>query len=389
MRLPNTTALCALMIGLAASGCAADQPAAKPAPPEVGVVTLKEEAVTVTDDLPGRVVAFETSEVRPQISGIVRRRLFTEGGTVRAGQVLYEIEDAPYRATAANARGQLARAEAAIDASRLQAERYRDLVKINAVSKQESENADAAARQARADVVAMRAALDGAQVNLGFTHVRAPISGRIGRSLFTPGTLVQAGQAGALATIQRTDKVYLDLTQSAADVITLREAIANGSLSTDAGGGLSVRMILPNGKPYAIEGRLQFADVSVDETTGAVTLRAIFPNPDGILLPGMYARAQVAQGVARKGLLAPQKGITRDERGRAVALVVNAKNVVEQRPVQTDRVIGDKWLISSGLRAGDRLIVDGLLAARPGTTVTPRPPAVEGGAKPAAAKTGN
>lgn len=361
-------------------GCGAQEPE-KTAPPEVGVVTIKSEPAVLTSELPGRIAAVETSEVRPQISGVIRRRLFEEGAFVHAGQVLYAIEDAPYRATLGTAQGGLARAQAAIEATRLQAERYRGLVKIDAVSRQEADNADAAARQALADVSAQRAAVEAARVNLGFTLIRAPISGRIGRSRFTPGALVQSGQPDPLATIQRTDRVYVDVTQSAAEILELKEATKTGGVVQDDGSA-RVALVLPNGKTYPVEGRLQFSEVTVDPTTGAVTLRASFPNGDGTLLPGMYVRARLIDGVRQNAILAPQRGISRNERGEPTALVVNRENKVEQRIVVTDRALGDRWVITSGLKPGDRLIVDGLLKAKPGGSVTPKP-AASGSPKPA------
>lgn len=365
----------ALLLGAIAltAGCGKKAPPPPP-PPQVGVVTLKEEPATLTSDLPGRVTALETSEVRPQISGVIRRRLFSEGGLVTAGQLLYEIEDAPYRAAVGTAKGNLARAQASIDASRLQAERYRSLIGINAVSRQDLDNAESTARQARADVAAQQGALQSAEVSLGFTRIRAPISGRIGRSLYTPGALVQAGQANALATILRTDSVYVDVTQSAAQILDLKTALADGGLSRDGKASARVRLILPNGKTYPVDGRLEFSEVSVDPQTGSVILRATFPNPDGLLLPGMYVRARLIEGVRQKAILAPQQGITRDPRGRATALVVNAQNKVEQRSVTADRPLGDKWIVTEGLKAGDRLIVEGLLSVKPGATVRPGPP---------------
>ncbi|MFT3965636.1 MAG: efflux RND transporter periplasmic adaptor subunit [Sphingobium sp.] len=364
-----------LLLGALAllGGCGARQ-APPPAPPQVGVVTLKEEAVTLTSELPGRVTAAETSEVRPQISGVIRRRLFSEGSMVRAGQVLYEIEDAPYRAALGTATGNLAKAEASIDATRLQAERYRSLIGINAVSKQDLDNAESSARGARADVAAQKSSVAAARVNLDFTRIRAPISGRIGRSLYTPGALVQAGQADALATILRTDSVYVDVTQSAAQILDLKTALAEGGLSRDGEGSARVQLILPNGKTYPVEGRLQFSEVSVDPQTGSVTLRATFPNKDGFLLPGMYVRARLVEGVRSKAILAPQQGIARDPRGRATALVVNAQDKVEQRQVMTDRPIGDKWVVTGGLKPGDRLIVEGLMGLQPGARVKPGAP---------------
>ena len=364
----------AVCIGLAVAiaGCGRPQPPPMP-PPTVGFVILKTEPVTLTTELPGRVSALESSDVRPQINGVIRRRDFVEGSVVKAGQVLYEIEDAPYRAAVLNAQGQLAQAQANIRSTQLQADRYRQLVALNGVSKQDADNADAAAAQAKATVVAQRGALQAAQVNLDFTRIRAPISGRIGRSLFTPGALVQSGQAGALATIQRMDQVYVDITQSAADLLSLRAAMSGGGIARPAPDSAQVQLVLPDGEVYPAEGVLRFADVTVDATTGAVILRATFPNADGVLLPGLYVRARVVEGVRQQGLLAPQAGVTHNERGQATALVVGPGNVVVQRIIKTDQAVGDKWVVTDGLKAGDRIIVDGLLNLFPGTKVSPRP----------------
>ncbi|MBD3762178.1 efflux RND transporter periplasmic adaptor subunit [Rhizorhabdus sp.] len=371
MRQPILPGFIALAAVLALTACSKEAPPAPP-PPQVGVVTLGSGAAPLQTELPGRISALETSEVRPQISGIVRDRLFQEGAMVRAGQTLYIIADAPYRATLGTAQANLARARASINATRLQAQRYRELVGMNAVSRQEADNADAAAQQAVAEVAAQRAAVRSAQIDLDFTRIKAPISGRIGRSAVTPGALVQAGQAEILATIQRTDQVYVDISQSAAQLLDLREAMRAGGVT--ASRAAPVRLILPNGKPYAREGRLQFSEVTVDPTSGAVTLRATFPNPDGMLLPGMFVRAQLTEGLRTNAVLAPQRGITRDQRGRAVALVVGRDNKVAQRFVTIDRPIGSNWIVSSGLRAGDRLIVEGMMAVRPGMVVTPAAP---------------
>jgi len=343
-------------------------------PPEVGVVTLKAESATLTTELPGRIVAMETSEVRPQISGVIRKRLFAEGSMVQAGQVLYEIEDAPYRAALGTAQGNLAQAQATIASTRAQAERYRSLIGINAVSRQELDNAEAAAKQATASVAAQKASVQAAQVNLGFTRIRAPISGRIGRSLYTVGALVQSGQADALATIQRTDRVYVDVTQSAAQLLDLKEALRSGGLSRESAESANVQLILPNDKIYPIAGRLEFSEVTVDPQSGGVTLRATFPNQNDTLLPGMYVRARLVEGIKQQAILAPQQGITRDPRGRATAMVVTAQNKVEQRQVVTGRIVGDKWVIASGLKAGDRLIVEGPVGLQPGAQVKPRAP---------------
>ena len=362
--------LLACASALALGGCG-EQPPPAPSPPSVGIVELTVQNAPLMTELPGRIAALETAEVRPQINGIIRRRLFAEGAQVRAGQMLYEIEDAPYRAALGQAQGALARAQASIRATALQAQRYRDLVGINAVSRQEADNAAASAQQARADVAAQQAAVQAARVNQDFTRIRAPISGRIGRSLFTPGALVQAGQADPLATIQRTDIVYVDVTQSAAQIIDLKQAMKAGGVGVAA--GARVQLLLPNGSTYPIEGRLQFSEVTVDPSSGAVTLRATFANPDGLLLPGMYVRARLVEGERSQVVLAPQQGISRDARGRATAMVVGTNNKAELRQVETDRAVGDKWIVTKGLKAGDRLIVEGLVNLRPGTVVKPGP----------------
>ena len=358
--------------GLALTACGKRPPPPMP-PPSVGYVVLRSEPVTLTADLPGRVSAMESSDVRPQINGVIRRRAFVEGSIVHAGQVLYEIEDSPYRAAELNARGQLAQAEANIAATQRQADRFRQLVAISGVSKQDADNAEAAAAQAKAAVTAQRGALMAAQVNLGFTRIRAPISGRIGRSLFTPGALVQNGQTEALATIQRMDQVYVDVTESAADLLNLRAAMQGGDVTRPGPESARVQLILPNGQIYPSEGVLKFADVTVDPTTGAVVVRAVFPNPNGVLLPGLYVRARVIEGVRQQGLLAPQAGVSHNERGLATALVVAPGNVVAQRTVTVEQAIGDKWVVTGGLKAGDKLIVDGLLNLHPGAKVDARP----------------
>lgn len=359
----------------------------KPAPPppqtpQVGVVQVTEQSVTLSSELPGRITAVETSEVRPQISGVIRRRLFAEGSMVKAGQTLYEIEDAPYRAALGTAQGQLGAAQAQINATRLQAQRYGELVRLNAVSKQEADNATGSAAQARANVASQRSAVESARVNLNFTRIKAPISGRIGRSLFTAGALVQTGQADPLATIQRTDTVYVDVTQSAAQLLDLKAAMQSGQI-TGGGEGARVQLILPNGQTYPIEGRLQFAEVTVDQSSGAVTLRAKFPNPTGMLLPGMYVRAKLVQGTQAKAMLVPQRAVSRDERGNPTVMVVGADNKIAPRTLQTTQTQGDNWLVTSGVKPGDRIIVEGGMMLRPGMEVkaTPWNP----NAKPAAA----
>ena len=359
-------------LALALTACGPPAPPPMP-PPQVGFVVLRTEPVTLTSELPGRVSALESSDVRPQINGVIRRRDFTEGSIVRAGQVLYEIDDAPYRAAVLTAQGQLAQAEANIRSTQLQADRYRQLVAVKGVSQQDADNADAAAAQAKAAVMAARGALKAAEVNLAYTRIRAPIAGRIGRSLFTPGALVQNGQSEALATIQRIDQVYVDLTQSAAELLDLRTALQGATQPGER--AARVQLVLPNGAVYPIDGQMRFEDITVDPTTGAVVVRATFANPSGALLPGLYVRARLTEGVLAQGLLAPQAGITRNERGQAVALVVGPGHVATPRMVETGQAIGDKWLIKSGLQPGDHLIVDGLVNLHPGAKVTPRPAA--------------
>ncbi len=355
------------------AGCGA-APQKAPPPPEVGVVSLRAEPVTLSTELPGRIAAVETSEVRPQVSGIIRRRLFEEGSIVHAGQVLYEIEDAPYRATLGTAIGNLATAQATVRSTQLQAERYNRLLTIKGVSQQDADNAAASAQQARATVQAQQAAVDSARVNLAFTRIRAPITGRTGRSLITVGALAQTGQADPLATIQRIDRVYVDVTEAAADLLNLKDAIRAGQLTHGGPDSARVQLILPNGKTYPIEGELQFSDVTVDPSSGSITIRATFPNPDGLLLPGMYVRARLVQGTSPQAILAPQQGITRNDHGDAVALVVDEQNKVEQRQVVTGQAVGDKWVITGGLNPGDRLIVEGQLTLKPGEQVQPRAP---------------
>ncbi len=362
----------AMVATLALCACA-KAPPPPPPPAAVGFVVLKAEPVTLTTELPGRISALETSDVRPQITGVVRQRLFVEGSIVHAGQVLYVIEDSAYRASVLNARGQLASAESTIRSTALQADRYRQLADAHAISKQDADNAEASAAQARAQVITARGSLQSALVNLGFTRVRAPITGRIGRSLFTPGALVSSGQSDALATIQRTDQVYVDLSQSAAQLLDLKAELASGGMRRDGDGSTPVQLVLPNGQVYPIKGKLRFAEVTVDQNTGSVTVRATFANPAGDLLPGLFVRARIIEGVQQQGILVPQAGIARNDRGDATALVLGPDNVVQSRLVTTRQTVGDKWLITSGLKPGDRVIVEGLVGVMPGMKVVPHP----------------
>ncbi len=344
-----------------------DAPPAR-GPAEVGVVTLKTQPVALTTELAGRTAASLSSDVRPQVGGIVKARKFEEGALVRAGQVLYLIDPATYQAAADQAAASLANAQAAVSAARLKDERYTDLLKIEGVSRQDADDAHAAYQQALAAVALQKAALASARINLEYTQVRAPISGRIGKSSVTPGALVTASQTDALATIRALDPIYVDLTQSSASLLRLRQLLsADGVLP----GSTAVKLKLEDGSSYARTGKLQFSEVAVDEATGSVTLRAEFPNPDGTLLPGMYVRAVLDEAVDQKGLLAPQQGISRDPKGQATALVVGDGDKVRSVVVTTQRSIGDQWLVSDGLSAGDRLVVEGSSKVKAGDTVKP------------------
>ncbi len=343
-----------------------------PGAPAVTVITVQTESVAVASELPGRTSPYQIAELRPQVTGIVKERLFNEGSEVKAGQVLYQIDPATYQAALDSAQANLARAEANLYAARLKAERYADLVKIEAVSKQANDEADAALKQAQADVGAAKAALDKTRIDLGFTRVTSPIAGRISRSAVTPGALVTANQADALATVQKLDPIYVDLTQSSADLLRMKRALESGRLQRVAGNTVPVQLVLEDGSVYGAEGKLAFSEVTVDEGTGSVTLRAVFPNPKGELLPGMYVRARLTQGVQDNAILVPHAAVTRDPRGNAMVMLVNAENTAEPRIVKTGQSIGDKWVVSEGLAPGDRVIVEGLQKARPGSPVQPQ-----------------
>ncbi|WP_275044687.1 efflux RND transporter periplasmic adaptor subunit [Sphingomonas endophytica] len=386
-------ALAAIMLApLAACGGKSESPEqqqqqqAQAGPPQVGVVTVQPQAVTLTTTLPGRTTAYETSEVRPQVNGLVTARLFTEGDTVRAGQPLYRIDAQPYQAQVASARAAVARARAAIASSAALQRRYGELVKINAIARQDYENAVTTAEQARADVAAQQAALRSAQIDLARTTIRAPISGRIGRSVTTTGALVSAAQTNPLTTIQRLDPIYVDVAQSSADLLKLRQQIAAGDLSR-GGTAARVRLRLEDGSVYPIEGKLQFADVSVDPNTGTQTIRAIFPNPRGLLLPGMYVRAELVEGTRSDAILVPQRAVTRDERGNPTVLVVGADGKLQPRSLTAPRTIGDNWLVTAGLKPGDKVVVEGAMMLRPGMPVkavpyNPNAPAAQPGGAP-------
>jgi len=363
----TTTATLVLGGLLVACGKAPEQQGPPPTP-RVSVMEVVPESVTLTTELPGRVAAFETSEVRPQVNGLILARLFDEGDQVRQGQPLYRIDPTPYQAQVASARAALTRARAATGSTAALARRYNQLVGINAISRQEAENARTGADQAVADVSAQQAALRSAQVDLGRTTVRAPISGRIGRSLSTTGALATAGQTTALTTIQRLDPVFVDIQQSSADVLALRQRLLAGELSR-GGGAARVRLRLEDGSVYPVEGQLKFADVTVDPATGSQVIRAVFPNPRGLLLPGMFARAELVEGTQARALLVPQRAVKRDERGQATVTVVGPDSKLATRTLQTSRTSGQNWVVTGGLKPGDRVVVEGGAMLQPGAQV--------------------
>jgi membrane fusion protein (multidrug efflux system) len=340
-----------------------------PAPPEVGVVTIEPQRVALTTDLPGRTSAYLIAEVRPQVSGIIQKRLFTEGADVKAGEVLYQIDPASYQAAYNNAKAALDRAQANLLPARLKSERYGELVKINAVSQQDYDDVSAALKQAEADVEAGKAALETAGINLAYTKVTAPISGRIGRSSVTNGALVTANQPAALSTIQQLSPIYVDVAQSSADLLRLEREMASGIMKSSGAAQARVKLLLEDGSVYPLPGTLKFSEVTVDQSTGSITLRAVFPNPKQILLPGMFVRAVIEEGVNEHAILVPQRGVTRNPAGDAMVMVVGSGEKAEPRVIKVVRTVGDNWLVSDGLKAGDRVILDGLQKARPGTPV--------------------
>ncbi|WP_415808998.1 efflux RND transporter periplasmic adaptor subunit [Bordetella muralis] len=362
--------LAATALALAACSKTAEAPAG--GKPPVSVVTLATRPVVLTTELPGRTSAYRVAEVRPQVNGIIKKRLFTEGGEVKADQQLYQIDPALYQASLESQQAALARAQAQLKTANLLVQRYKPLAETRAVSRQTYDDAIAARDQAAADVQSAKAALDTARINLVYTKVLSPIEGIIGRSSFTEGALVTANQTEALATVQQIDPIYVDVTQSSVELLRLRNAIESGSLQRDTSkDSARVSLELANGQNYGVEGTLEFSEITVDESTDSVTLRAVFPNPDHKLLPGMFVRARILEGTAPQGLLAPQRGITRNQRGQPTALVVNAENKVELRMLKTDRTVGDQWLVTEGLKAGDKIIVEGIQKARPGVEVVP------------------
>lgn len=395
MQITYRTALLAgvgiLAFSILVTGCGKGKtagPKAPAGPPEVGVVTVQPQRVAITMELSGRTSAYLVAEVRPQVNGIVQKRIFTEGSDIKAGQVLYQIDPATYQAAYASAKAAEARAEANLIPARLKEERFRDLVKIKAVSQQDYDDAHASLKQSEADVAGSKAAVESARINLAYTKVKAPISGRIGKSTVTTGALVTANQPAALATIQQFGTMYVDVTQSSAEMLRMQQSLASGLMKQGGAGQAKVKLLLENGATYPLEGTLKFSDVTVDPSTGSVTLRSLFPNPKQTLLPGMFVRAVVQEGVSEQAILVPQRGVTRNPKGDAMVMVIGAEEKVESRPIKVVRTVKDNWLVSEGLKAGDRVIVEGLQKARPGTPVKAvpfgsTPPAAP---QPAAAK---
>ena len=385
-----------VLAGLLVSGCAPRTAPPPSGPPEVATVSLRPERIVLTTELPGRTSAYLVAEIRPQVNGLLQKRLFEEGADIKEGDLLYQIDPVPYQAAYDQAKAALATAEANVvtaeanvvvaeanlPAIRSRAERLKGLVAIRAVGQQDYDDASAALQQAEANlfvrktavetsrtaVEVSRTAVESARINLSYTPIKAPISGRIGRSNITVGAMVTAYQPVPLAVIQQLDPIYVDVTQASADLLRLRRKLESGNIKSDSG-QRRVQLLLEDGTPYSVAGTLQFRDVTVDPTTGSVTLRIVFPNSKLVLLPGMFVRAVIEEGVDEQALLIPQQGVSRDPRGNPIALVVDAAGKVEQRAIVLDRAIGDKWLVTEGLVPGDRLIVEGIEKVRPGVVV--------------------
>ncbi len=354
------------------AGCAKESEApaaqAQAVAPEVGVVVLQKQSQQLDTTLPGRTAAFLSAEVRPQVSGIVQKRLFTEGAMVKQGQPLYQLDAASLKAAETSAEAALAKAQANLQTAEATARRNAELVKIKAISEQAFEQSEAAAKQAKADVAVAKAALDNARINLRYSRIEAPIAGRISISNVTPGALVTANQTTPLTEIVQMDPMYVDFTQSTADLLQLRNDWASGRYQKVDGDQIPVRIQLEDGSTYAHEGKLAFSGMIVNSTMGTVTLRAVVPNPDGVLMPGMFVQAQLPTGLAPEAILVPQRSVTRDLTGRAHVMVVNADGKVERRAVELGRAIGTNWLLDKGLEAGERVIVDGFQRIKPGDT---------------------
>jgi len=356
--------------GLLPGGCERRQQAsAPPSVPEVVAVTVQTQKAVLTTELPGRTAPYLVAEIRPQVNGLIQKRLFTEGSDVQAGQVLYQIDPAPFQAALDSAQAALGRSQANLPSIRSRVGRYKDLLADRAVSQQDYDDAASALNQAEADVQYWKAAVETARINLAYTRVTAPIPGRIGRSSVTDGALVTAYQPVALATIQQLDPIYVDVPQSTATLLRLKRRMEDGRLSQDVANEKKVELVLDDGAKYPSAGTLQFRDVTVDPTTGSVIVRAVFPNAEGVLLPNMFVRAVVKEGVNEQAVLIPQQAVSRDPKGNPIAMMVDAEGKVQQRMLTLDRAVGNQWLVSSGLAAGDRVIVEGLQKVRPGAAV--------------------
>ena len=372
-------ALTVVACGLFFTACRRS-PSGPPTPPraEVATVTITQQPVVLTTELPGRTSPYRIAEIRPQVNGLIQKRLFTEGADVQAGQELYQIDPAPFQAALDNAQAALGRVEANLPAIRARAGRFKELLGDKAVSQQNYDDAAAALNQAEADIQYYKATLETARINLNYAHVVSPISGRIGTSTVTDGAIVTAYQPMALATIQQLDPIYVDVTQSTAELLRLQRRLTDGRLAREGDNPNAVQIILEDGTKYPLEGTLQFRDITVDPTTATVTLRMVFPNPKEVLLPGMFVRALVKEGVNKQAILIPQQAVSRDPKGNPVALMVDASGKAQPRMLTLDRAIGDKWLVTSGLAAGDRVIVEGLQRVRPGAPVKEVPFAAKG-----------
>ena len=360
--------LMTLLSGLLLAGC--DRRQQSPAPPvaEVAAVTVQPQRLVLSTELPGRTSAYRIAEIRPQVNGIIQKRIFTEGSDVKADQVLYQIDPAPFRAALDSAKASLAKSEANLPAVRLRFERYKGLLAEKAVSQQDYDDREAALKEAEADIEYWKAAVETARINLDYTRVTAPISGRIGKSNVTDGALVTAYQPIPMATIQELDPIYVDVPQSTTELLRLKRRLEDNRLSQNGTNQNKVKLILEDGTAYPLEGMLQFRDVTVDPTTGSVVLRVVVPNPEGVLLPGMFVRAVVKEGTNERAILIPQQAVSHDPKGNPIALIIDAEGKIQQRRLTLDRAIGDKWLVSSGLASGDRVIVEGMQKVRPGAS---------------------
>lgn len=369
---PRFLVLCVSLAAVWLVGCEKKEAPPAPPPPEVGYLTVKPRSVALTTELPGRTVAHRVAEVRPQVSGVILKRLFVEGATVKAGEALYQIDPAPFRASLNSALATQTKSEATVVSSRLLAQRYKPLADAQAVSRQDYDNAVSSQAQGEADVASAKAGVETARINLAYTRVTSPISGRTGRSSVTEGALVGAAQTTSLVTVQQLDPIYVDVVQPTTMLLRLQRELASGKLKKASADQTPVKLVLEDGTPYALPGKLKFSEVTVDQGTGSVTLRAEYPNPSGMLLPGMFVHQQIEEGVNDQALLVPQQGVSRNARGEPTVLLVTPDNKVELRTIKTDRAIGDRWLVSEGLKAGDKVVVQGLQGAKPNAPVRPR-----------------